>query len=243
MTNHAFSGSEALTECSDASARSMGLSPAGDDRCDAQGADHAAVTVVVAATVRVQPPRSGPGVPSAATARGNRLGQWELSDDVVAVAAGAGHRERGFAPGRARSTGLGPVSGRPAGPSRGRSRWRPGRSAFGPRRAGGPAGWPGGAAGRRPRSSPAADAGRSCPSRSPVPAAAAPTGCRWTARTGCPAELCGRPAACGLGDRDGARSSAGAARSAPQVIVHLPGLGAGHHAPPGQSRSAQIGPE
>ena len=164
MPHHAFSGSEALTECSDASvqdeadrqlqgrvvdavptfptdpqvpealqprqsaldhpvrgsqARSMGLSPAGDDRCDAQGADHAAVTVVIAAAVRVQPPRSEPGAPSAATDRGNRLEQGERLGDIVAVAAGAGHRERGFAPGRARSTGLGPVSGRPAGPSMG----------------------------------------------------------------------------------------------------------------------------
>ncbi len=87
-------------------------------------------------------------------------------------------------PGRARSSGLGPLWG-PAGPrGRARNRSPPGTGSACPSTAASPAAPRGAGPGRRPRPMRPAAAGRSCPSRSPAPAAGTPTGCRCAGRTG-----------------------------------------------------------
>ena len=104
-------------------------------------------------------------------------------------------------PGRARSTGLGPLWG-PVGPrERARSRSPPSTSPAGPSTAASPAAPRAADPRRRPRFRPPGAASRSSPSQSPAPAAGTPTGCRYAGRTesrtgpGGPAlEVCPRPA-------------------------------------------------
>ncbi len=88
-------------------------------------------------------------------------------------------------PGRARSTGLGPLLGPCVRPGRGRSRSTPGTSPAGSSTAACSAAI--GAAGPRclPRSRLPGGASRSCPSRSRAPGGGTPTGCRCAGRTGC----------------------------------------------------------
>jgi hypothetical protein len=90
-----------------------------------------------------------------------------------------------FEPGRARSTGLGPVLGRPSSPGCASRRSPPWTSPKRPRRAARPAAIRAAAARYRPRASPAAAASRSSPSRSPAPAAGTPTESPCTGRTRC----------------------------------------------------------
>lgn len=100
-------------------------------------------------------------------------------------------------PGRARSTGLGPLLGRAERPGRGKSRSPPATS-----RAVSPlAAWP---AARReagprrlPHSRQRVGASTSCLNRSPAPAAGTPTGSRYAARTGCRTALGGQELSAG----------------------------------------------
>lgn len=86
-------------------------------------------------------------------------------------------------PGRARSTGLGPLLGPGVRPGRGTSRSPPSTSEAGSSIAASSAGARAVGPRRRPRSRRPGVASRSCRSRSPVPAAGTPTGCRYAART------------------------------------------------------------
>jgi len=90
---------------------------------DAFGADEPPVLVVVVAAVGVQAVGSAAGPADTAAYRRHLVKQGYELGDVVAVAAGQRHRQQGvpwpsvstwcFEPGRARSTGLGPVFGPP----------------------------------------------------------------------------------------------------------------------------------
>lgn len=100
-----------------------------------------------------------------------------------------------FEPGLARSTGLGPVLGRPDVPAGTSRRSPPATSPASPPDAARSA-TPGGADPTpRPRSSPEADASTSSPTRTRAPAAATPTGFRYAAQTESPADTAGHPAA------------------------------------------------
>ncbi len=120
-----------------------------------------------------------------------------------------------FEPGRARSTGLGPVLGRPSAPARESCQSPPATSPVHQRRAVQPAMTRAAAARLRPGASPAAAASRSSRTRSPAPAARTPTGCRCRGRTRSRTGPSGHRAAYGRDDQPGVAPPAATARSAP----------------------------
>lgn len=99
-------------------------------------------------------------------------------------------------PGRARSTGLGPLLGRAAPPAQASCRSSlatvqlPGRVQLGQKRLVQPLA-------PRPRSTPPGAASTSSRTRTPAPGAETPTASRYAVRTGCPARPAGPAAACG----------------------------------------------
>ena len=117
---------------------------------------------------------------------------------------------------RARSTGLGPVLGRPSAPAHA-SRQSPPWTSPGPRqRSAQPAATHAAAATRRLRASPAAAASRSSQTRSLLArAAGTPTGCRYTGQTGSRTAPSGHPVACGQDDQHARAQPAATAQSAP----------------------------
>lgn len=120
-------------------------------------------------------------------------------------------------PGRARSTGLGPLLGRAERPGRGKSRSPPATS-----RAVSPlAAWPAARHGADPRHQPhsrqRADASTSRLNRSPAPAADTPTGSRYAARTGSHRALDGQELSAG---RVPASAPEQATTALPATTVH-----------------------
>ncbi len=95
-------------------------------------------------------------------------------------------------PGRARSTGLGPLLGLVERPAHGWSRSPPETSGAASQRATSVAGRREGGPTRRPRSKRPAAASTSCQSRSRAPGAGTPTGCRCAGRTGSRTEPAGQ---------------------------------------------------
>lgn len=204
----------------------------GEVRGDLEPADLVPVDLVVIAAVGVQIPGAAQWLAVLAADRRDGLDHRDQLGDVVAVAAGGDCRERnavrldhqvviaaGLAPGP-------PGTDRwPAGPSSRGCGWsRPlrGRSPAGLRPAARTAAARAGAAIPRPRSSPAAVASRSSPSRSPTPGAETPGGSRCRARTGSRTAPCDYPDAYDLDAADYAGRPAAAARSAPTTRRRSP---------------------
>ncbi len=80
-----------------AEAGAVGDAAAGDPRCDAAGAQHPPVLVVVVAAVGEQLPWSPAGASAPSPDRRHGLDQRNQLGDVVAVAAGQGDRQRNAA--------------------------------------------------------------------------------------------------------------------------------------------------
>jgi hypothetical protein len=179
---------------------------------------------VVVTAVGVDRIRALAGPAAAPSDRRDGLDQGHELGDVVALAAGQRHRQRDpvrlgdhvvLRARRARSTGLGPVLGRPSAPAHGSCQSPPATSPAPPRRSA-PPGAPRATAARPPPgASLAAAASRSSRTRTQAPAARTPTGSRYRGRTRCRTSPCGHPAACGQDDQRAAGRPAAAARSGP----------------------------
>src|SRR5215813_14806647 len=118
-------------------------------------------------------------------------------------------------PGRARSTGLGPVLGRPSPPAHASCQSLPGTSPARPRRSVRPAAPRAAAATPRLPANRAAAARRSSPTRTPVAAAGTPTGSPCTGQTESRTGPSGHPAASARDGQRGAGRRAAEARSDP----------------------------
>jgi hypothetical protein len=196
----------------------------GDDRGDAQCADLVAVSVVIVAAIGAGLLRALAGSTALAPDRRHRLDQRDQLGDVVAVAAGQRNGQRDavgldddvvLAAVLPRSTGDGGRSSlRPSSRADVSRRPRRGRSPVGRRPATRPAVPRATAAIPRRRSSRAAVSSRSCPSRSPAPAARTPSESRCRARTGSRTAPRGHPGAYAPGAGSCARRPAAAVRSA-----------------------------